>query len=141
MIKSYAETDIFTEQEIQDYQNSSALVDSLGREFSDVRCHELARAVGLVLDLPFQDGYFEMVDHTWLWTRELTDKEQSFMYKSGNAAAGPHIIDVYTPGCVPMVQLVDTNSWQLPYKRSYRPGQTRIDIRDSVVSRLLESFK
>jgi len=142
MIESYSETNIFSDGEIQKYMLAAMLVGGLDHNFNDMRCHELARAVGKFINLPHQDGRFEGVEHTWLWTREIKPKELSFMYKSGGSGLNPpHVIDVYVPGCLPMIQMVDLGAWQLPYKRAYRVGKPRDDIRENVITRLLTAFE
>ncbi len=141
MIESYAETTVFGTDEIRKYMLAAMLVGGLDHNFNDVRCHELARAVGKFISLPHQDGYFEGVEHSWLWTREIETDELSFMYKSGALGIRPpSIIDVYAPGCIPMVQMVDPGAWQLPYRRAYRVGKPREDIRENVIARLLVEF-
>lgn len=62
-----------------------------------IRCHEMARAVGRILDLPVVDGVCGAVQHSWLTIKAHQDPtEREF------------ILDVYAVGRLPPVQLVDT---------------------------------
>ena len=88
----------------------------------EVRCHELARAVltelpGRIADnLRVRDGRCGIVEHSWLEFK-LTG----------------HILDVYRPGFVPCVVLVDRF---LGFK-DYKPEPSeRSDIRHAMVSTL-----
>ena len=90
-----------------------------------VRCHELARAVALLLEIPRQvsDGWYGQVDHTWIWT---TPREAF--------SPLPNVLDVYTPGRHPQVILIHTST-HLPFE--YRRGARRRDIRKKVISDLV----
>lgn len=92
------------------------LSDSWGNE---LRCHELARAVERVAwkreyRLEVVDGHCGPVEHSWL---RLVDGV---------------ILDVYAPGRLPTVQIVDPL-----VGGAYRPGALRSDIRQQVVDRLV----
>ena len=74
-------------------------LDSLGRE---IRCHEFARAVARELDrragpgvpnVHVIDGCLGIINHSWLLLTLTTGKGA--------------ILDVYTPGRLPQVQLLD----------------------------------
>lgn len=93
-----------------------------------IRCHELARAV--LLELPpearngddalvVQDGRVDHIEHSWL----------RFIKSS-------HIIDVYRPGVLPSVMLVD----QFIASGSYHPGSRRDDISTVCVKRLRQEM-
>lgn len=77
------------------------------------RCHELARALGKVLQLPTSDGAVDTVEHSWLWT---TNEPQDVRAK---------ILDPQVPGVLPGVQLVDP--WS-PRGRRYVQGRDRSDL-------------
>lgn len=86
-------------------------------EFPDLRCHELARAMGGALDVPFVDGMFGAVEHTWL------------------VPAHEVILDPYFPGVLPQVVLID--AWVMhPLSGLYVPGEPRDDIDEEIVHRL-----
>lgn len=128
-MKSYAET-VIAQWEIDLFHKAEDIV--RGLPFKDpmgrlVRCHEVARAVGRILGLPVQDGHFWTVEHSWLWTEE----PRGFM---------PNIIDVYSVGRLPVVQLVDSRDLRA-YARDFRPGKRRKDIRWKVVGAMLESVR
>lgn len=89
--------------------------------FEGLRCHELARAVGLVLRLDHQDGHYCAVDHTWLIVGHGMRK---------------CILDVYCVGRLPIVQLVEVQSPGLGHRGLYRETQERIDIDKDRVLRL-----
>lgn len=92
-----------------------------------VRCHELARAVGNLLKLPVQDGRYKLIEHSWIWT--------------SNPSPFVKIIDVYTPGCLPQVQLIDYISHATPHYDSYRPGDERTDIDHIMVNKLMSAME
>lgn len=97
-----------------------------------VRCHELARAVGRVLDLPFEDGHYGFVDHSWLWTKPKP------VYTPTPRLGLPNILDVYCVGSLPMVRLVDCSAPALPHAGwAYRPGPLRKDIDEERVKELV----
>lgn len=48
-MKSYAEAEILTDDDVRRHARATKLVASLPSEFDNVRCHELARAVGQTL--------------------------------------------------------------------------------------------
>src|SRR5437763_1419140 len=82
---------------------------------NELRCHELARAVHLVVHareykLVVVDGKCGPIEHSWI---HLSDGV---------------ILDPYVPGRMPAVQLVD-----LVVGTAYRPGAPRDDIRQAVV--------
>lgn len=90
---------------------------------SVVRCHEMVRAASVILDLTFEDGFYGMVDHSWLW---LEPREP--------LSPPPRILDVYVPGRIPQVQLIDSTT-SLPWE--YRRGPTRTDINRPLVAELI----
>lgn len=84
-----------------------------------VRCHELTRAVGMILGLPWVDGRFALVEHSWLVVPD--------------GARRPRLLlDVYAVGALPQVQLCD-EGWPMSGAREYRVGPAREDIDDRVV--------
>lgn len=95
-----------------------------------IRCHELARAVGAVLGLPVCDGRFGFVEHSWLW---LTEPEPELARWNM-----PRILDVYVPGAIPQVQLVDTATG-LPAR--YHWDTVRTDIDQRLVTELVALFE
>lgn len=83
---------------------------------NELRCHELARAVHLVVckHLEVVDGKCGPIEHSWL------------RFSDGV------ILDPYVPGRMPAVQIVD------PFVgTSYRPGAARDDIRQTILDRLV----
>lgn len=88
-----------------------------------VRCHELSRAVAQVLGLTVEDGYYGMAEHSWIW---LTPREPF--------SPLPRILDVYVPGRMPQVQLIDPHL-HLPFE--YRRGPERTDIDEAMVQELV----
>lgn len=85
---------------------------------NELRCHELVRAVHRVVcdydRVPVVvDGKCGPVEHSWL------------LFSDGV------ILDVYAPGRLPAVQLVDPIVGTM-----YRPGDPRTDVRQTIVDRL-----
>jgi len=130
-MRGYAELEIFTGEELAIWRNATKLVEAVCEdEFPDLRCHELARAVGKVLGLQVQDGFYGFVDHSWLWLRPLGPTVGRFGF--------PNILDVYSVGALPLVRLVDAQATSLPHVGwAYRPANAREDIQQAVVDRLV----
>jgi hypothetical protein len=130
-MRGYAELEIFTGEELETWRCATKLVDALHEaEFPDVRCHELARAVGKVLGLQVQDGFYGFVDHSWLWLRPLGPTVGRFGF--------PNILDVYSVGVLPLVRLVDAQATSLPHVGwAYRPANAREDVKLDTVDRLV----
>ncbi|HKY40728.1 MAG TPA: hypothetical protein VJN18_32560 [Polyangiaceae bacterium] len=121
----YAAREIFTEAEQALASRVSNLValSPYDIDGEPVRCHELVRAVGEELGLSWADGWFGMVEHSWLWTRAWLPLEPI-----------PNILDPYVPGRLPQTQLIHTGSHVLPL--DYRRGDYRKDIRWPVITHL-----
>src|SRR5580692_12192745 len=121
-MKGYAAAEVFSKGEqllLREAQKIVArlpLRDSSGRWS---RCHEVARFVGLLLDLEVCDGYYGMCEHTWLWTTPVPVAR-----RKGHPWFGPppNILDPYVVGRVPLVQLVHSSN-HLPFE--YRRGDKR----------------
>lgn len=122
---SYTETETVTEQDLELLRRATALVARVpGKLYGRwVRCHELARAVGRVLDLPVVDGRYGAMEHSWLYVPP---------------ASRALVLDVYVPGALPQVQLCA--SW-LGAPVMYRAGKDRTDIRVHIVERLLSKMR
>lgn len=125
IVPSYAFREVFRSEEVEQFAKISARVGSirfynqanLVRGFDgEVRCHELARAVARVWrTLDVIDGKYGIVEHSWL-------VDPRFPY---------HVIDTYTPGALPQVQLIDVSPLGIPNR--YHPGENRSDVRPQVV--------
>lgn len=134
----YACLRIFTEWERELWHRATRMVE-LAPEIDEtgelIRCHELARAVGRVLELEVCDGRFGFVEHSWLWLTESMYREDDGSFPK---FAAPNVLDVYVPGVLPLVQLAHAAS-ALPFP--YAPAWTpRIDIRESTVDYLVSHF-
>jgi hypothetical protein len=130
-MRSYSEEEIFSEAEVLLLQKATKVVAGLNAS-GGIRCHELARAIGWLLELEVQDGYYGFVDHSWLWTTRL-DLERVITPRLGL----PNILDVYCVGSMPMVRLVDCQHTALPHVGwSYRPSEKRRDIDEGLVTKL-----
>ena len=85
---------------------------------NELRCHELARAVKIVVDheraLYVLDGKCGPIEHSWL------------SFSDGV------ILDPYAPGRMPAVQMIDPI-----VGAAYRPGTPRSDIQQEIVDRLV----
>lgn len=128
----YAAVEVFTKAEIELWGKAALLVERTPDPFlgDSVRCHELARAVGRVLGLKYQDGRFGFVEHTWLWLSPLAPELTPWVL--------PRILDVYVPGAMPQVQLIDTASGLPP--RYYLSNMFNVEIREDVVDALVEDM-
>ena len=119
---TYAERACFQAPHLQALSRTQELIarvsDSWGNE---LRCHELARAVHRALSdstIRVVDGHCGPVEHSWLCFSDGT------------------ILDPYAPGRLPAVQIVDA-----VVASSYRPGETRRDIRRSLLDRLVAEMR
>lgn len=109
---------------------------------NELRCHELARAVHQLLDangLSVVDGKLGSVEHTWLELivpmGEMERRTPAFKRRAIPDSPGymrKVILDVYTPGRLPQVQLIDPFALLDPV---YKVGGTRTDIDDVIVQR------
>lgn len=127
-MKGYSATEIFAQFEQALLRRAEALVAAVDDPSGDVRCHELARAVGRILDLPVEDGAYGACDHSWLVIRP-------------DMFASPCILDVYAVGRLPIVQLVDARQILQPHFSAYQKREPRDDIREDVVERLVEQMR
>jgi hypothetical protein len=127
-MQGYSGTEIFESRDIDLFKYATRLVDKIPEDFlpagEELRCHELARAVGSLLSIPFVDGRFGSVEHSWLWTRQ---------------SERPVILDVYTVARLPMVQLIDYCAWQVRASDFYLISPfPRTDIKTAVIDSLLD---
>ena len=130
-MEGYAKTHIFKARELVLLDRATIFVKRIRDREPEIRCHELARAVGRVLHLEVQDGYYGYVDHSWLWISHLEVGHSDRM-------GLPNILDVYSVGQLPVVRLVDCAHSQLPHAGfAYRPGVFRSDINESLVTKLV----
>lgn len=128
-MRSYSWHEVFSVEELRLYERAVELVKLAPYKLNGqlVRCHELARAVGHILeltDLCVSDGYYGLGEHTWLWTKPLSPGPV--------LSSPPNILDVYCPGVEPQVVLVDWYNHQ-----AYRRGDRREDISGNVVKCLI----
>lgn len=125
-MRGYAWHEIFTAEEIRLRAAAARLVEALPYQLGNkpLRCHEVARAVGHMLGLQAVDGWFGMVEHSWLWATPFVPLSPL-----------PNVLDPYRPGCHPQVLLLHSSS-HLPF--DYRRGDPRKDVRHAVVRRLIK---
>lgn len=129
-MQGYTERVIFTRQEIRVWKMATEMVNRLPDplESNEIRCHELARAVGQVLGLDHSDGKFGFVEHSWLRT-------------CPDVKGRSNILDVYAVGMVPMVMLVDTKHVTLQMRKLYVPAKIpRTDIDEDRVKWLIQQM-
>jgi hypothetical protein len=121
---TYAERECFREAHLRLRSRVETLVgrvaDSWGNE---LRCHELARAVHLVVYeeehvIVVVDGHCGPVEHSWLRCSDGV------------------ILDAYAPGRLPAVQIIDPI-----VGTAYRPGTPRRDVRQPIVDRLVAEMR
>lgn len=125
-MRGYSYTHVFNVGEIGLRALAEKCVEAIPEDNeSALRCHEIARAVGRVLGLDHQDGYYCAVDHTWLIVPDL------------RLGGGRCILDVYAVGRLPMVQLVEVQSPGLGHRALYEAGELRGDIRNETIDRLV----
>lgn len=117
-MKSYVEQEELKPEDVALLDVATALVARVPGKLHDrwIRCHELARAVGRILELPVVDGAYGACDHSWLTVRSDL------------------ALDVYVPARLPQVQLCP---FWLGAPATYRSGEPRTDIREDVVDELV----
>jgi len=128
-MRSYHLENHFTKEAADLFERASELVTLMPDPAADEapwRCHEVARAVGRVLGLNVVDGHCGAVEHSWL------------MIPGGASHGLAAILDVYAPGVLPQVVLLACDG-VLPFRRGYRPGPPRTDVREQVVETLIGS--
>jgi hypothetical protein len=125
-VKSYADREIFNHQEKAAWCDAVDMVARVRSTWgNELRCHELARAVAKVLgqfnhQVTLVDGKLWAIEHSWLVMQ---------------TPFGRHaILDVYCPGRIPQVQLIDAH-WLV--SRGYEEGPLRTDIKLDIVEQLI----
>ena len=132
---NYSEAAVFSKADIRLFEQATRMVVSvpdhlevMNKKLSLLRCHELARAIGMVLGLRISDGKYGRVDHTWIWTSDI-EQEAS-------------ILDVYAVGSLPQVQLHawrNPGAYYIPTTEIYVPSAfPRNDIQQDVVNELMD---
>lgn len=120
---TYAERSCFHASHLRLFSRVEAVVARISNAWgNELRCHELVRAVHVVVyrvyerehKLDVVDGKCGPIEHSWL------------------RFADGVILDPYTPGRLPSVQIVDPI-----VGIAYRPGSPRCDIRQAIVDRLV----
>jgi len=131
-MKGYSETEIFSTIDQAYLQIAASAVQAIPdpqEGGGPWRCHEVARAVATIMGhekVTVVDGVFAGAQHSWLaWRCE----------RSGDV----RILDVYSVGRLPQVQLVDpTWSRELGYVPNHLP---RRDIRQEDVEFMVDKIK
>lgn len=130
-MKGYSSTSYFHPELVGLFERATALVAALPepRDVDHIRCHELTRAVFIMLsstdyDIHVVDGTYGMIDHSWL---ELS--------LDGVTHA---ILDCYAVGRLPMVQLQNPREWRVAGRAPspYKAGPQRTDIDQARVRQL-----
>lgn len=125
-VRGYAERKMIPSAIREKFELAARLVqclDSLPEDVQQrVRCHELARAVAKTLYISgVVDGKYGIVDHSWI---ELFARDEGYRDR--------YILDVYSCGRLPMVQVLDT-FFGLKHADLYVTGPLRDDIDDAMV--------
>lgn len=139
-MKSYSAYDVFAKAELRLFRAVTRAVKRLPGDPMTLRCHELTRAVAWLpmprgIELLVQDGLFGMVDHSWLLIWAPHEKTQS-----RHSRVTYSILDVYSVGRLPQVQLLDL-AVPTHHNALYRPGPPRDDIDQPLVHRLVRELK
>lgn len=139
-MRSYSETKVFTPEELSLLERARAYVVRVDESAFDspIRCHELARAVGKLLGLQYEDGVYSLlpeigggVDHSWLIVPRDFKGER----------VGCSILDVYAVGTLPQVRLLDGSSHSVPHGRNFIKQCKRDDIDEVTVERLVQMMR
>lgn len=129
-MKGVSELHCFSEHELALFRRATQLVALLPEKDQHdeiLRCHEVARVVGHMLDLEVIDGRYEYgAEHSWCIITQVT-KFRSFS-----------ILDPYAIGRLPIVQMYYIAP-TIPNR--YFPEARRSDIKQDVVEHLLGYFR
>lgn len=127
----YSATEVFTPVEQNLLRCATSYVEMITD--NDYRCHEITRAVGIVLDYlrVFEnrpiviviDGTYGAVDHSWLVLRRPDRRV---------------ILDCYSVASLPIVQLVDPFG---PMESLYHAKDDRDDIDEAIVDRIVTEIE
>lgn len=126
-MKGYASVEMFSRAELRLWERATELVERIPEKW-EPRCHELARAMFQLVkgdsevEMELKDGKFGAVEHSWI------------------SLPPRHVLDVYTPGRVPLVTLHDLH-WGLPDRQMYVSGATRSDIDNEMVQKLVSRMR
>lgn len=119
---TYAERVCFQPSHVRTLSRAEAYVARLSDAWgNELRCHELARAVHRMLGartIIVVDGHCGPVEHSWL------------RFSDGV------ILDVYAPGRLPAIQIIDPI-----VATTYRPGSARRDVRRAIVDQLVAEMR
>jgi len=128
-VRSYADREIFNDREKATWCDAVDMVARVRSTWgNELRCHELVRATAKVLgqlsrQVMLVDGKLWAIEHSWLTL---------------HTPLGRHaILDVYCPGRIPQVQLIDAH-WSV--SRGYEPGPVRTDIKLDIVEKLVQEM-
>lgn len=135
-MRGYSDTNVFTRDEKELLSCAQRLMEVI-EDDPNLRCHEVARAIGQVLDLPHQDGAYGFVEHTWLWTSPPRALENGLPL----GWMMPNILDVYCVGSLPLVRLVYMVTSGTGHVQLYRPGAVRTDIDHARVEQLIARLR
>lgn len=146
-MRGYSEEEVFPKVELAYWRKATRLVEAIpepwilgsGPRAPDrskppiIRCHELARAVSFALDEPrlsgvfpgVVDGKYGAVEHSWI------------KLVNSNGRTKGCVLDVYSVGRLPMVQLVDLSAL-LPHQALYK--EQKLDLREAVNTLLIEKM-
>jgi hypothetical protein len=109
------------------------------RPIEDFRCHEVARIVGTLLQLPVEDGKYGVGEHSWCWTEPLSvawnGSSKAFI---AGQAHGVALLDPYVVGSLPPVRLLAIDGLLPHLFGLYVPGSVRTDIDASLVEAVVE---
>lgn len=136
----YVQRDIFMAFEQVAFARANRLVGCVGSHWgNELRCHELTRAVHVVLDIGSArvvDGIIGVVEHSWIEIGvPVAELERKRVDRGDNRKV---ILDVYCPGRLPQVQLIDPFVLLRPLYKERKP---RTDIRTEVVASLVGEMR
>jgi hypothetical protein len=139
-VTPYVQREIFRAFEQVVFARATRFVGCVGSHWgNELRCHELARAVHAVLDIGSTrvvDGGLGIIEHSWIEiVVPVADFERE---RVGRGHKRTVILDVYCPGRLPQVQLVD--SFVL-LKPTYEEREPRTDVRTEIIARLVSEMR
>lgn len=127
-MRGFAAHKVFSAAEILAYEQARDIVAKLP-DHPDLRCHEVARIVHAVLGVgEVEDGKYQNnsgaslpIEHSWI---AIFSGKRRYL----------RVLDTYSIGQLPVVQLVDV---EFPLANPYFAGPPRADIRQPLIDEMI----
>lgn len=130
-MRSISETTYFSSRAL-DLLERVELAIAVIHHRKELRCHEVARAIGEFFGVHVVDGYFGVADHSWCTFEDHSEADRFRQY----------ILDPYAVGRLPQVQLITVSGpVGMAAQQMYREAAPRTDIDATIVSNLISQLR